>query len=171
LLRPSAFGTTFSFDLPGSTTIAVKKLNIAFEGWEFMEWKEGFTAVGIVVSALLIIAGWFVSQWVARSHERFRSRLAKTEEMSQALINCRLSDFEIISASGNMSKEEHAAWKIQSDARWQKLSTLVQVYGNSSQRKAIDKVLRSTSPEEIQAAMSELERLLVDSIRAGFGIK
>jgi hypothetical protein len=70
-----------------------------------------------------------------------------------------------------MSKEEHAAWKIQSDARWQKLSTLVQVYGNSSQRKAIDKVLRSTSPEEIQAAMSELERLLVDSIRAGFGIK
>jgi|WetSurMetagenome_2_1015567.scaffolds.fasta_scaffold568627_2 hypothetical protein len=136
-----------------------------------MEWKDVFTAIGIVVSALLIIAGWFVSQWIARSHERFRSRLAKAEEMSQALINCRLSDFEIRDASEKISKEEHATWKKKSDANWQKLSTLVQVYGNTSQRKAIDDVLKSSSPEEIQVAMNELERLLVDSIRSGFGIK
>jgi hypothetical protein len=136
-----------------------------------MEWKEGFTAVGIVVSALLIIAGWFVSQWVARSHEKFRSRLAKAEEMSQALISCRLSSIEIKDASGSMSKEEQAAWKKQNDAKWQKLSMLVQVYGNTSQRKAINKLLKTSSPEDIQNAMSELERLLVDSIRSGFGIK
>jgi hypothetical protein len=138
-----------------------------------MVWKDGFTAVSIVVSTLVIVTGWFVNQRDARKHEKFKIRLAKTEKIAEAVIERELSTYELLEAGGKMEADEQAAWKKTNELAWHRLCLLVQVYGQIGEQSALVAYKRAIVDNkplaEQAAALSVLKDLLVKSIRSGLG--
>ena len=136
-----------------------------------MEWKDGITAIGIVVSAIVIIVGWFVSQHREREHEKFRSRLAKTEEILQAARDFQLSQFELATTNEEMSKSEHDSWRKESNDRWQRLSWITQAFGNMELISALPRIGNEGSDEESGKALAEFQNLLIKTVRSELGYK
>lgn len=138
-----------------------------------MVWKDGFTAVSIVVSTLVIVTGWFVNQRDARKHEKFKIRLAKTEKIAEAVIERELSTYELLEAGGKMEADEQAAWKKTNALTWHRLCLLVQVYGQIGEQSALatyERAIVDNKPlAEQAAALNVLKDLLVKSIRSGLG--
>jgi hypothetical protein len=134
-----------------------------------VEFKDAITAIGIFISTGMIIAGWFVSRHKEREHEKFRSRLAKTEELLQAARDYQLSGFELAAANGTMSEEDHSSWRKENNDRWQKLSWLTQAFGNNELIGALRKIGSGDSVEKSAKALAEFQALLIKTVRRDLG--
>jgi hypothetical protein len=123
-----------------------------------MEWRDGFTGLSIIVSTLVVVVGWFVARHNDREHEKLKIRLAKTEEIAEAVINRKLFADHL----------ENVLW-------WQRLFLLVQVYGSRAVQNAFneyDGVLkRKGTLEEQISTLNKLQDLLVKSVRSDLGYK
>lgn len=137
-----------------------------------MEWKDGFTAVGIFVSTLLIIAGWFFARYKDREHEKFKIHLAKTEEIAEAVIDLEITTNELLEAD---RKAELSKLNQENRLRRHRVCLLVQVYGTEDERNTLNEYQRGMDNGdslEVQAsALSKLKGLLVQSVRSGLGYK
>jgi hypothetical protein len=134
-----------------------------------MEWKDIIIAIGIVVSTVMIIVGWFVSQHIEREHEKFRSRLAKAEEILQAARDYQLSGFELATANGKMSQEEHSSWKKENNDRWNRLIWLTQAFGDKELKDALRKVGDGGPVKETPTALADFQNLLIKNVRSKLG--
>lgn len=120
-----------------------------------MELKDTISAAGTAISALLIVLGWFISKLLDRKHEKFKMRLAKREEIANALAEHQLNFF-----IGQAN-----------DAEWQKLSLLIQIYGMEDEIRALTR-FGEANGENIatQAArLNELSHALVSNVREELG--
>ncbi|HUD74317.1 MAG TPA: hypothetical protein VMQ76_04525 [Terracidiphilus sp.] len=140
-----------------------------------MEWKDGFTGLSIIVSTLVVVVGWFVARHNDREHEKFKIRLAKTEEIAEAVINRKLSAYDLIEGGRKTSDDEHSTGHKENVLWWHRLFLLVQVYGIEDVQNALheyDEVLKrgGTVKEQI-SALNKLKDLLVKSVRSDLGYK
>ncbi len=123
-----------------------------------MEWKDGFTGLSIIVSTVVVIVGWFVARHNDREQEKLKIRLAKTEEIAEAVINHKLF----------ADDHENVLW-------WDRVFLIVRVYGNKDVQNALneyDEVLkRGGTLEEQVSALNKLKDLLVKSVRSDLGYK
>jgi len=140
-----------------------------------MEWKDGFTGLSIIVSTLVVVVGWFVTRFNDREHEKLKIRLAKTEEIEEAVINRKLSADDLIGPLGKTSGDEHTAEHKENVLWWHRVFLLVQVYGTKDVQNALneyDEVLKRVGTlEEQVSALNKLKDLLVKSVRSDLGYK
>ncbi len=140
-----------------------------------MESKDVFTAIGLVVSALTVVLGWFVEQHRNREHEKLKIRLSKTEEIAEIIINRKLPNCGFIRSEGKESDDQRLAEHQENIQWWGKVFLLVQVYGTKEVQNAFDEyddvVKKGGALAEQISALNKLKDMLVKSIRSDLGYK
>lgn len=132
-----------------------------------MEFKDYITAIGVLISSLLVIAGWIFTKYKDIEHEKFKIRHARREEFVRAFLEVD----EIISRT--QGKVGDDATFIQ---KWVRLTALIRLYGTKEENKELENFAYSffgdsKSIEKANIARNRLNTTLIHSIRHELGFK
>ena len=120
-----------------------------------MNWTNGLTGLGIIVSSLIAVGGWVFAREKDREFEKFKLRLVKRMEITNAL------------ADHIMKLFNHEP----NGAEWNRLSILIQVYGSSDEQRLLQAIGQTQNEDErVQTeALQALQRQVLESVRKDLG--
>ena len=128
-----------------------------------MECKDIYTGLGIIVSALIAVCGWFIQQKIDREQEKLKLRLAKRLEITDALIKHLWRLFVNI---------ERGTGEVTGNAEeWHKLSLLIQVYGTSAEREQLQALGNPQTDAKVVEAFGAVLDTLKNAVRIDLGFK
>lgn len=120
-----------------------------------MEWKDALTATGIFVSSVIAVASWFFVRHKDSEHEKFKIRLQKRLEITDAMTKY----FASIHNNAGRNNDE-----------WERLSSLVQVYGTRDEIRLIQQLGNDNiAVDRRTEILRELLNALVESVRRDIG--
>lgn len=132
-----------------------------------MEAKDFITAIGVVLTAVLVVAGWFFSRYKDRDQEKFKLRNSRREEMAKAFLRV---DETLRITGGSIEKEPKFG------ELWLNLAGLMRLYGTKTENEALMELSENLfglnrNLDKANSALSRLRDGLTASIRKelGFG--
>ncbi|MEO5374894.1 MAG: hypothetical protein H7840_11530 [Alphaproteobacteria bacterium] len=139
-----------------------------------MEWKDYITAVGTVISALLVIRSWSVARRKDMENEKFKARLSRREELAKTFIAYNTIILETRGMFGDREDEATSTWL--------RLVSLMYIYGSTQEYGAMTEfaevfygnVHKLSKTEQIVAAniaLNKLKNILIPSVRSELGFE
>ena len=132
-----------------------------------MEVKDFITAAGIVLTAILVIAGWFFARHKDQEHEKFKLRHSRREEMVKAFLKV---DETLLITKGQIESEPKFV------EYWLNLAGLMRLYGTKNENEALRDFAENffgpnRSLDKANPALNRLKNNLTASVRGELGFE